>query len=70
MKINNKWPIICGGLLCILMIASDYHRFTTEMAVVEFKGEVFEKKFFPNWGSFIVPLLIILIAFLPDSKKK
>ena len=63
MKINNKWPIICGGLLCFLMIASDYHGFTTEMAVVEFKGEVFEKKFFPNWGSFIVPLLIILIAF-------
>ena len=36
MKINNKWPIICGVLLCILMIASDYHGFTTEMAVVEF----------------------------------
>ena len=46
MKINNKWPIICGVLLCILMIASDYHGFTTEMAVVEFKGEVFDKSFF------------------------
>ena len=52
------------------MIASDYHGYTTEMAVVEFKGEVFEKRFFPSWESFIVPLSIIVIAFLPDSKKK
>ena len=52
------------------MIASDYHGYTTEMAVVEFKGEVFDKRFFPSWGSFIVPLSIIVIAFLPDSKKK
>ena len=68
--INRKWAIICAILLCILMIASDYHGYTTEMAVVEFKGEVFEKRFFPSWGSFIVPLSIIVIAFLPDSKKK
>ena len=39
--INRKWAIICAILLCILMIASDYHGYTTEMAVVEFKGDVF-----------------------------
>tara|TARA_Y100001949_G_C15958258_1_gene318013 strand:+ start:659 stop:868 length:210 start_codon:yes stop_codon:yes gene_type:complete len=60
---------ICAALLCILMIASDYHGYTTEMAVVEFKGEVFDKSFTPSWGSFIVPLSILVIAFLPNSKK-
>ena len=40
---NQKFiAIICGVLLCILMIASDYHGYTTERSVVEFKGEVFE----------------------------
>ena len=68
MKINKKWAIICAILLCILMIASDYHGYTTEMAVVEFKGEVFEKTFRPSWGSFIVPLSIVLIAFIPKTK--
>jgi len=54
---NQKFiAIICGVLLCILMIASDYHGYTTERSVVEFKGEVFEKNFKPSWGSFIVPL--------------
>jgi len=60
---------VCAVLLCILMIASDYHGYTTEMAVIEFKGEVFDKSFTPSWGSFIVPLSILVIAFLPNSKK-
>ena len=51
------------------MIASDYSAYTTEMAIAEAKGEVFEKSFSPMWGSFIIPLLIILIAFLPNPKK-
>ncbi len=51
------------------MIASDYHGYTTEMAVIEFKGEVFDKSFTPSWGSFIVPLSILAIAFLPNQKK-
>jgi hypothetical protein len=50
------------------MIASDYHRYKTEKSVVEFKGEVFEKRFTPGWGSFIVPISIILIAFIPKTK--
>ena len=69
MKINKKWAIICAILLCILMIASDYHGYTTEMAVVEFKGEVFEKSFKPSLESFIIPLSIIVIVFIPNSKK-
>jgi len=60
---------ICAVLLCILMIASDYQGYKTEMAVIEFKGEVFDKSFTPSWGSFIVPLSILAIAFLPNSKK-
>ena len=52
------------------MIASDYHGYTTEMAVIEFKGEVFDKSFTPSLGSFIIPLSILAIAFLPNQKKK
>ena len=69
MKNQKLIAIVCGVLLCLLMIASDYHGYTTEMAVVEFKGEVFDKSFTPSWGSFIVPLSILVIAFLPNSKK-
>ena len=66
---NQKFiAIICGVLLCILMIASEYYGYITERSVVEFKGEVFEKSFKPGWGSFIVPLSIILIAFIPKAK--
>jgi len=37
---NQKFiAIICGVILCILMIASDYHGYKTEMAVAEFAGE-------------------------------
>ena len=69
MKKQRLIATICAALLCILMIASDYHGYTTEMAVFEFKGEVFDKSFTPSWGSFIVPLSILVIAFLPNSKK-
>ena len=66
---NQKFiAIICGVILCILMFASDYHGYKTEKAVAEFKGDVFEKSFTPSWGSFIVPLSIILIAFIPKEK--
>ncbi len=69
MKKQKLIATVCAVLLCILMIASDYHGYTTEMAVIEFKGEVFDKSFTPSWGSFIVPLSILVIAFLPNSKK-
>ena len=59
---------ICGGLLCILMIASDYHGFTTEMAIVEFKGEVL-KKSFSKLGKFYCSTINYFNCFLPDSKK-
>ena len=68
MKNQKLIAIVCGVLLCLLMIASDYHGYTTEKSVVEFKGAVFEKSFKPSWGSFIVPLSIILIAFIPNPK--
>ena len=68
MKNEKLITIVCGVLLCLLMIALDYHEYTTERSVVEFKGEVFEKSFKPSWGSFIVPLSIILIAFIPKAK--
>ena len=70
MKNQKLIVIVCGVLLCLLMIASDYHGYTTEKSVVEFKGEVFEKSFKPSWGSFIVPLSIVLIAFIPKTKTK
>ena len=53
----------------IMMIASDYNAYTAEMAIVEAKGEVFDKSFLPMWESFIVPLLFIVIAFIPNPKK-
>lgn len=68
MKNQKLIAIVCGVLLCLLMIASDYHGYTTERSVVEFKGEVFEKKFTPSWRSFIVPISIILIAFIQKTK--
>ena len=70
MKKQKLIAIVCGVLLCLLMIASDYHGFKTEKSVVEFKGEVFEKGFTPSWGSFIVPISIILITFIPKQKTK
>ena len=51
------------------MIGSDYSAYTTEMAIVEAQGEVFDKSFSPMWESFIVPLLFIIIAFIPNPKK-
>ena len=69
MKSQKLRAIVCSVLLCLLMIASDYHGYTTERSVVEFKGEVFEKKFSPSWGSFIVPISIILIAFMQKTKQ-
>ena len=66
---NQKFvAIVCGMLLCLLMIASDYHRYKTEKSVAELTGEVFEKKFSASWGSFIVPLSVVLIAFIPKAK--
>ena len=50
------------------MIASDYQGYKTEKSVAEFTGKVFEKKFTASWGSFIVPLSIVLIAFIPKAK--
>ena len=69
MKNQKLVAIICAIILCALMIASDYHGYTTEMAVAEFAGEVFDKSFSPSLESFIIPLSIIVIAFLPNSKK-
>ena len=69
MKNQKIIAIVCAILLSILMIASDYSAYTTEMAIVEAKGEVFEKSFSPMWESFIIPLLVIVIAFLPNPKK-
>ena len=69
MKKQKLIVTVCAVLLCILMIASDYHGYTTEMAVIEFKGEVFDKSFTSSLGSFIIPLSILAIAFLPNQKK-
>ena len=69
MKNQKIIAIVCAVLLSILMIASDYSAYTTEMAIAEAKGEVFEKSFLPMWESFIIPLLVIVIAFLPNPKK-
>ena len=33
------------------------------------KTKVFKKSFTPSWESFIIPLSIIIIAFLHNSKK-
>ena len=51
------------------MIASDYNAYTTEMTIFEAKGEVFDKSFSPMWESFILPIILIVIAFIPNSKK-
>jgi len=69
MKNQKIIAIVCAVLLSILMIASDYSAYTTEMAIAEAKDEVFEKSFSPMWESFIIPLLVIVIAFLPNPKK-
>ena len=69
MKNQKLVAIICAIILCALMIASDYHGYKTEMAVAEFAGEVFEKSFKPSLESFIIPLSIIVIVFIPNSKK-
>ena len=53
----------------IIMIASDYDSYTTEMTIAKARGEIFEKSFSPMWQSFIVPLLLIVSAFIPNSKK-
>ena len=67
---NQKFVlIVCGVLIFILMIISDYNAYTTEMTIVEAKGEVFEKSFLPMWESFVIPLLFIVIAFIPNIKK-
>ena len=69
MKNQKIFAIVCAVLLSILMVASDYSAYTTEMAIAKAKGEVFEKSFSPMWESFIIPLLVIVIAFLPNPKK-
>lgn len=51
------------------MITSDYDAYTTEMTIAKARGEIFEKSFSPMWQSFIVPLLFIVSAFIPNSKK-
>ena len=51
------------------MIGSDYSAYTTEKAIVEAQSKVFDKSFSPMWESFIVPLLFIVIAFIPNPKK-
>ena len=53
----------------IMMIGSDYNAYTTEMAIFDAKGEVFDKSFLPMWESFLVPVLFIIIAFIPNPKK-
>ena len=67
---NQKLILItCAVFMLIMMIGSDYSAYTTEMAIIEAKGEVFDKSFIPMWESFIVPLLFIVIAFIPNPKK-
>ncbi len=67
---NQKFVlIVCAVLIFILMIISDYNAYTSEMTIVEAKGEVFEKSFSPMWESFVIPLLFIVIAFIPNIKK-
>ncbi len=67
---NQKFILIaCAVFIFIISIGSDYSAYTTEMAIAEAKGEVFEKSFSPMWESFIVPLIFVVIAFIPNSKK-
>ena len=69
MKNQKLILITCAVFMFIMMIGSDQSAYTTEMAIAEAKGEVFEKSFSPMWESFIIPLLVIVIAFLPNPKK-
>ena len=69
MKGKKLILIICAVFMFIIMIASDYNAYTAEIAIFEAKGEVFDKSFSPMWESFIVPLLFIVIAFIPNPKK-
>ena len=67
---NQKLILItCAVFMFIMMIGSDYSAYTTEMAIVESQGKVFDKSFSPMWESFIVPLLFIVVAFIPNPKK-
>ena len=61
--------VMVAIFILILMIASDYSAFTTEMAIPKANDEVFDKSFSPMWGSFIIPLCIIVIAFISKPKK-
>ena len=69
MKNQKLILITCAVFMFIMMIGSDYSAYTTEMAIVEEQGKVFDKSFSPMWESFIVPLLFIVIAFIPNPKK-
>ena len=70
MKNQKAIFIIMGVSVFIMMLASDYNAYTTEIAIVEAKGEEFDKSFSPMWESFILPLLFIIIAFLPNQKNE
>ncbi len=59
-----------GVFTLILLIASDYYAYTTEMAITKYSGENFEKSFTPVWGSYIVPLIMFVVAFIPKKKKE
>ena len=61
--------VLLFSLKSLLKISSIFEKLFAEMAIAKAKGEVLEKSFSPMWGSFIIPLLIILIAFLPKTKK-
>ena len=69
MKNQKLILITCAVFMFIVMIGSDYSAYTTEMVIVEAKGELFGKSFSPMWESFIVPLLFVVIAFIPNPKK-
>ena len=58
-----------GVSVFIMMLASDYNAYTTEIAIVEAKGEEFDKSFSPMWESFTLTLLFIIIAFLQNQKR-
>ena len=69
MKNQKLILITCAVFMFIMMIGSDYSAYTTEMTIVEAQGEVFDKSFTPMWESFLVPLLFIVIAFIPNPKR-
>tara|TARA_X000000368_G_C22883408_1_gene646364 strand:+ start:477 stop:689 length:213 start_codon:yes stop_codon:yes gene_type:complete len=70
MKNHKTLLISLGVFTLILLIASDYSAYTTEMAITEYKGENFKKSFTPLWGSYIVPLIMFIVAFIPKKKKE